>query len=63
MISKEEHEFMGVWVPKGTKSDLRLLAAEQGFSGLSELIRECIDKYRNEIKNESRCSSDRNRGQ
>ena len=59
MISKEEHEFMGVWVPKGTKYALRILAAEQGFS-LSELIRECIERYQKEVKTQARASSELN---
>ena len=58
MPHKDGYECIALWVPSGTKAKLRLLAAEQGFSGLSELIRECIDKYRNEIKNESRASSE-----
>ena len=45
MPHKEGFECISFWVPEGTKNRLRILAAEMGYNGLSELIKACINDY------------------
>ena len=39
----DHNEIITLWVPKGIKRKLRIVAAEEGYKGVFELLREYID--------------------